>query len=355
MKKRLNYDYVKSFFESNGYKLLSNEYTNAKTHLNAQCNKGHLVKTTWDAFRSGRRCAKCSKRSVTIDEVKEYTQSIGYVLLSLKYQNAKKKLQFKCFEGHTFSMSWDNFKNNKRRCPECQKLRRWTYDEVKAYFKEHGFILLSNKYQNVNQKLNYRCPEGHEGSTTFNKFKNAQHGCDYCGGSRRLELEFIKKEFTKEGLELLEKEYHNAGVPLKFKCLCGNIDTVTYRRFKWASSERKNPKRKCRECMIPDWHFTINEEERIKSRKYPEYYEWVKLVKERDGFTCDCCGYYGKDVVAHHLEGYSWCKEKRTDVNNGVTMCQNCHNNFHFLNDFKENTKNQYLEFWFNLRYKNVE
>ncbi|WP_413304429.1 HNH endonuclease signature motif containing protein [Bacillus sp. 1P10SD] len=345
MKKRINIEFVSKFFESKEYKLLSKEYINAKTHLSALCSKGHTVSITWDAFKNGRRCAKCSKRKVTIEDVKEHACSVGYELISNNYINAKVNLIFRCPKGHTFPMTWNNFKNNGRRCPDCQGLRRWSYEEVKAYFNERGYLLLSKTYKNVNQKLKFLCPEGHKSVTTFNKFKNAEHGCDYCGGSKRLTLKFVRNLFKKEGLNLLEDEYMNAGTPMKFECTCGNIDTVTYRRFMWAG-EGKNPKRKCWKCMIPDWHYTLNEEERIKERKYPEYYRWVKEVKERDDYTCDCCGYIGLDVVAHHLDGYSWCKEKRTDVNNGVTLCTNCHDEFHSKYQIKNNTKAQYLDFF---------
>lgn len=99
--------------------------------------------------------------------------------------------------------------------------------------------------------------------------------------------------------------------------------------------------------MIPEWFNTLNEDEKIKSRKYPEYYDWIKNVKNRDDFTCEICKYKGEDIVAHHLDGYSWCKERRTDIDNGVTLCKSCHDEFHSMYGFKNNTESQYLEFYF--------
>jgi hypothetical protein len=344
MKKRLKWEFVNSYFASTGYKLLSRNYVNAKTYLNAICSKGHNISITWDAFRSGRRCAICSKRKVTIGDVIVFAKKNGYVLLSNKYINAKSKLEFECPDKHVFQMNWNNFKNCGRRCPECQKLRRWTYEEVETFFQDRGYKLLSTRFQNVSKKLIYLCPNGHESFTTFDKFKNSQHGCDHCGGSKRLELSKIKKEFLDEGLVLLEQKYVNAKTPLEFRCACGNIDKVTYKRFRWAG-ERKNPKRKCSTCMIPEWHNTLNEEERIKQRKFPEYYVWVKKVKEAYNYSCNCCEYKGIKIVAHHLDGYSWCKEKRTDLDNGIVLCHTCHKHFHTIYGYKNNTKLQYLDF----------
>jgi hypothetical protein len=345
LKNRLTYSQVKAYFNSFGYVLLSKEYHNAKTHLSARCPRRHEITITYDAFQSGRRCAKCSKRKVCIEDVVTYVESIGYKLLSTFYVNAKTNLKLCCTEGHIFSMCWNNLKNNERRCPECQGLRRWTFNEVRDYFDSRGYVLLTNNYKNSAQKLSYICPLGHFGETNFNKFKNEKHGCDFCGGSRRHQLEYVKKEFKREGLILLAKKYTNAGTPLEFRCSCGNVDTVTYRRFKWAGVG-KNPKRKCSKCMIPEWHYTLNEEERIKERKYPEYYAWVKKVKEANGYSCECCNYTGVKVVAHHLDGYSWCKEKRTDINNGVVLCHDCHNEFHSIYGYKNNTALQYLDFY---------
>lgn len=348
MRPKITYEFVKEYFEKEGYMLISKEYNRAKDYLITLCPNFHEYLVTWDAFRGGkgkkgRRCPICSKRKITIDDVIDLCNEIGYQLLSKVYKNSKTKLSFKCPEGHTFPMTWSNIKHNNRRCPECQGLKRWSFEEVKKYFENRGYILFTDSYENVNQRLNYQCPEGHLSSTTFNKFKNAEHGCDYCGGSKTLDIEFVRSEFAKAGLLLLKQKYINAGEPIKFECFCGNIDTVTYRRFKWAGKD-KNPKRKCWECMIPEGYYTLNEDERIKERKYPEYYSFVRNVKIRDNYTCVCCGYSGY-VVAHHLDGYSWCVEKRTDVNNGISLCNNCHDDFHSIYGFFNNTEEQFCSF----------
>ena len=46
----------------------------------------------------------------------------------------------------------------------------------------------------------------------------------------------------------------------------------------------------------------------------------------------------------HHLDGYNWCIEKRTDETNGITLCENCHKNFHSIYGFGGNTKEQFEE-----------
>lgn len=79
------------------------------------------------------------------------------------------------------------------------------------------------------------------------------------------------------------------------------------------------------------------------------------LLFERDGYICQCCGNKsGKGnpikLNAHHLNGYHWCKEERYDINNGVTLCEYCHDakyigSFHNIYGRKNNTREQFEEF----------
>ena len=90
-----------------------------------------------------------------------------------------------------------------------------------------------------------------------------------------------------------------------------------------------------------------SEEERILARKYPDYEKWRKSVFERDRYTCQCCGIEGSKskLNAHHKNGYHWYVEGRTDVNNGITLCENCHIEFHREYGREYNTEEQYIEF----------
>jgi len=67
-------------------------------------------------------------------------------------------------------------------------------------------------------------------------------------------------------------------------------------------------------------------------RNSPEYRKWHKRVLERDNYTCQICG-AKENLVAHHINHASYFPEQRFDVNNGVTLCYECHMNFH--NNFK--------------------
>ena len=71
----------------------------------------------------------------------------------------------------------------------------------------------------------------------------------------------------------------------------------------------------------------ISTEEEYTRRNDGGYNEWRNAVLERDN-VCQLCGGW-KRLEAHHLFNYKHYPDLRTDVGNGVTLCQWCHQKFH--------------------------
>lgn len=66
-------------------------------------------------------------------------------------------------------------------------------------------------------------------------------------------------------------------------------------------------------------------------RKSTKYLEWRKSIFERDNYTCQNCNAHsgnGKAIYleAHHIKSFAKYPELRFDVNNGITLCFDCHN-----------------------------
>jgi 5-methylcytosine-specific restriction endonuclease McrA len=55
-----------------------------------------------------------------------------------------------------------------------------------------------------------------------------------------------------------------------------------------------------------------------------EYKNWRKAVYERDNYTCQFCGKRG-DLNADHIKPLYTNPELAYDVNNGRTLCVECH------------------------------
>ena len=73
----------------------------------------------------------------------------------------------------------------------------------------------------------------------------------------------------------------------------------------------------------PNWKGGITPEN-DKIHKSNEYREWRRQVFFRDRFTCRVCLSKGY-VQANHICPFRSHKELRHDINNGITLCIECH------------------------------
>jgi hypothetical protein len=61
-----------------------------------------------------------------------------------------------------------------------------------------------------------------------------------------------------------------------------------------------------------------------------EHKEWRAKVYQRDQWRCQWCG-VGAHLQAHHIKSWAAHPDLRTDVDNGVTLCIDCHREWHRL------------------------
>jgi len=105
----------------------------------------------------------------------------------------------------------------------------------------------------------------------------------------------------------------------------------------------------CRSCTQrgdrnPYYNPTLTQQERILQRNTPEHREWAKAIKVRDSFKCQVC-FRNMKLQAHHLSSYSTAPDLRYSLQNGVTLCKDCHIEFHLLYKKRHNTTEQFEEF----------
>lgn len=60
-------------------------------------------------------------------------------------------------------------------------------------------------------------------------------------------------------------------------------------------------------------------------RKSKDYKIWRQAVFIRDNFTCVWCGRVGKQLQADHIKPFAYFPELRFAIDNGRTLCINCH------------------------------
>ncbi len=74
----------------------------------------------------------------------------------------------------------------------------------------------------------------------------------------------------------------------------------------------------------------VNAKEHDSIYKTWQYREWRERVFKRDGYKCRRCGSDYR-ICPHHVYGKTAYPEKIYEINNGVTLCRECHFNAHGL------------------------
>ena len=80
-------------------------------------------------------------------------------------------------------------------------------------------------------------------------------------------------------------------------------------------------------------------------RRSAEFKNWRELVFERDDWTCLKCLERGGSLHPHHIQNFSENEEIRFNIDNGATLCRECHYDFHTQFGFTENTIEQFSSF----------
>lgn len=93
----------------------------------------------------------------------------------------------------------------------------------------------------------------------------------------------------------------------------------------------------------PNWKGGITPEN-VKLRKGVENRDWIKSVFSRDSYTCRRCK-KGGVLQAHHIKNFADYPNDRVVIENGITLCKNCHKDFHRLYGCKKNNLEQITNF----------
>lgn len=85
--------------------------------------------------------------------------------------------------------------------------------------------------------------------------------------------------------------------------------------------------------------------ENLRIRNSAKYQAWRDAVFVRDGFTCQKYGTRGGNLVAHHILNFAQWPELRFAIDNGITLSDKAHREFHKKYGHTNNTRAQMEEF----------
>jgi hypothetical protein len=157
---------------------------------------------------------------------------------------------------------------------------RVTFEEIKEILlKESGYIVVSDKsvYKNQDSSLEYICPN-HSDIIQRTRYSNYRRGarCFHCNSdSKRFSFEYVYNYFLQHGCELLSTEYTSVDIKLKYKCVCDNVDEITFYNF-------KNKGRRCRLCSIKKANHAGIKHYYVDVKKHIEDTGYTLITEEKD-------------------------------------------------------------------------
>jgi len=80
---------------------------------------------------------------------------------------------------------------------------------------------------------------------------------------------------------------------------------------------------------VDEKNIVVSSEEDGRDRNTTEYKKWRMSVYERDDFTCQRCHQKGCRLEAHHVVPWVESRELRFSIDNGITLCEECHKLVH--------------------------
>ena len=271
-----------------------------------------------------------------------------------QYENNENKILMYHVEcGREFYIRPADFKRRKR-CSLCNgKFKKTT-----KQFKEQVKKLSNDEYEVLSEYINdathvklkhKKC--GYEWQGTPSHFIQGRR-CPKCAGNLKKTTEQFKKELEKmyNGEYELVSEYNGAHSKVVIK---HNSPVCNYSHYNTAPTDILSGKR-CPKCDVINrsgenhWKYNplLTPQDRMKrDMQNGKIRIWRLKIFERDDFTCDICKKRGDDLNAHHLNSWDAYVSERYKLENGVTLCAECHSNFHKRYGYGNNTVDQYLEY----------
>jgi GNAT superfamily N-acetyltransferase len=192
----------------------------------------------------GARCPACQGKTLyTIETVKNLFLEKGYILITQNYENMHQKLETMCPNGHSYITTLDVYTKHRLGCLKCRGVQRYSVEEVRDILKKENYILLSNRYENRTQQLEIICPKNHRTFTTMSSFINQESRCKFCVPYPQHTLESVKFFVEKEGYTLISTSYKDAHSKITVLCPNQHHYTVSFSNFKNCNS-------RCTECSI---------------------------------------------------------------------------------------------------------
>jgi 5-methylcytosine-specific restriction endonuclease McrA len=284
-------------------------YTNADNKFDCICSCGKPWSTMLGTIKRGGACHGGSDKIIphkhTEQDIIDICAEYGHKYIN-GWINAQTKFNCICSCGEEWLTLLGNIHRGSS-CRVCSGYMKLTHTTVVEELVSYGLYLLK-PYVNSAVKLTYQCTCGNIGNTHLNHIRKGVR----CGKCNYAENKW-RDYFTKYGCEIIS---YRKAISIVYLCRCGEINMTQASLFK--SGRQECPKCRTRR----DYKSSTEPINRLGLR------QWKKSVVIRDNYECQICN-IDEGLEIHHIEAYSVRPDLISDIDNGITVCYDCHKKLH--------------------------
>jgi len=356
--KKLNYDDVKQIIYDNGYILLEKEYKNDSTKMLIEDIEGYKYFSNLQKIKNGKPRRFISSNPYTMFNISHYMKlhNIHLMVIDGQYLNERTKMTWIDDNGYKYYGSFSDAIKGMR---FVSSINKYSIENIKRFIQLNNKTdtLLSTRYISNSSKLLFKCKNGHIFEMSWNGYSQNKK-CIRCVKRYQNKDEFVMliKSLYGEEYSVLG-DYVNSETKIKMRHnICG---TIFYSKPNHLANGHGCP---CKECCYKHgeehyrWNPNLTDEERranMSRTSINEYNRWRVAIYKRDNYHCVIDNCECTNLNAHHLNSWDTYTNQRYDINNGITLCEKHHKDFHSIYGYGRNTKEQFLEYMKN--YGNTE
>lgn len=178
------------------------------------------------------------------------------------------------------------------------------------------------KYESKLGKNNFCCRDCYN---IYHSRNTKEYICEIC--SKKFSSNQPKNANKFCSRECYNK-FHNIKNKIRICPVCGKKFTARTSEDKYCSQEchLKNLHSIYKGPNHWNWQGGISKEN--DNRDSNDYKQWRNNVYKRDNYKCIKCGSKNK-LNAHHILSWSHYPELRYNIDNGITLCEQCHIKIH--------------------------
>ena len=181
------WNYYNQLAKASGGCLVSPQYFGSGKRHRWKCKYGHEWDTVPNSIQQGTWCPYCIGSRISVDEkanrlseMRRVAQLRGGECLSQNYASCNDKMLWRCSQGHEWEATPQNVHVRKSWCPHCYGNCPFAIEDLQKLAASRGGDLLSAEHANRRSVLRWRCRAGHEWQTSA---ANVMRGswCPICG------------------------------------------------------------------------------------------------------------------------------------------------------------------------------